>query len=234
VGKDKVARWTEMKSFGNVIEPYIGDVKEADHPVKGKWNPEIFRNSNPLVLELGCGKGEYTVGLAAKYPEKNFIGVDIKGARIWRGAKTAFENNIKNASFLRTRIEFIKSFFSASEVSEIWITFPDPFPKQRMSGRRLTSPQFLNLYSGILCDGGIIHLKTDNTQLYQYTRELVMANRLEIITDNDDLHREGNTDEILSIRTHYENLFLREGIKIKYISFRLPKNKKIEDAYHKK
>jgi tRNA (guanine-N7-)-methyltransferase len=228
VGKNKIARWAEMKSFGNVIEPMIDDIRDSSHKLKGKWKKEIFNNDHHLVLELGCGKGEYSVGLAARFTEKNFIGVDIKGARIWRGAKTASENMFSNVHFLRTRIEFINSFFDENEVDEIWITFPDPFPRKRDEGRRLTSPQFLNLYRRFLCDKGIVHLKTDNHHLYLYTLGLVENNGLGIITSTDNLYSGLIENDILSIRTHYENLFLKEGKKINYLSFRLEKNREIK------
>jgi tRNA (guanine-N7-)-methyltransferase len=234
LGKNKLLRFAEMKSFSNVIEPETRIVKAGSYPLRGRWNSEFFGNNNPLVLELGCGKGEYTVGLAMKYPSKNHIGVDIKGARIWRGAKTALENRISNVLFLRTRIEFLNAFFAEDEINEIWITFPDPFPKPVKSERRLTSPSFLNLYRGILSDRGIVHLKTDNSQLYRYTLGIALSNRLEIISDTDDLYGSEKDNEILSIRTHYEKLFLKEGIKIKYLSFRLEKNRKIEDEQIKK
>lgn len=216
-----------MKSFGNVIEPLLDDIKDANHILKGKWKESVFKNNHPLVLELGCGKGEYTVGLAERFPEKNFIGIDIKGARIWRGAKTARENLFANVLFLRTRIEFINSFFAGDEADEIWVTFPDPFPRQRDEARRLTSPQFLNLYRQFLRNEGIVHLKTDNHQLYTYTLSLVKRNGLKIITSTDDLYSGQINNDILTIRTHYENIFLREGKKINYLSFRLGKEKEI-------
>jgi len=233
VGKNKLSKWAEMRTFGNVIEPDTSAVKKDHHPLRGNWKKEIFRNDHPLVLELGCGKGEYTVGLALKYPDKNHLGVDIKGARIWRGAKTAYEEKIINVFFVRTRIEFISSFFTDDEADEIWITFPDPFPKPADAGRRLTSPHFLNSYRKILRDKGIVHLKTDNSVLYKYTRDLVHLNQMEVIADTDDLYGSGSFNEILAIRTHYESLFLKDGIKIKYIAFRLEKDKVIRDAYTK-
>jgi tRNA (guanine-N7-)-methyltransferase len=234
VGKKKLSRFAEMKSFSNVIEPASAEMKAGNYSLRGRWKEDFFGNKNPITLELGCGKGEYTVGLALKYTSRNHIGIDIKGARIWRGAKTAVENNIPNVLFLRTRIEFINSFFAVDEIDEIWITFPDPFPKPVDSGKRLTSPQFLNSYRNILRDGGIIHLKTDNSQLYKYSRGIVISNNLAILTDTDDLYGSGIENEILTIRTHYENLFLKDGIKINYLSYRLEKNREIKDAQPKK
>jgi tRNA (guanine-N7-)-methyltransferase len=233
VGKNKLARWTEFGSYDNVIQPEIGEVSGKDHPKKGLWKKEIFRNENPVVLELGCGKGEYTVGLATRFPEKNYIGVDIKGARMWRGAKTANEQKLSNVAFLRTRIEFIASFFSENEVDEIWITFPDPHPGGRNSNKRLTSPWFLNSYRKFLKNKGIVHLKTDNTELYDYTKKVITENKLGIIISTDDLYSENLSDDILSIKTHYEKIFLNEGLKINYISFNLDKEKIIEDALQK-
>ncbi len=229
MGKNKLARWTELGSYDNVIQPAIGDVSGKDHPIKGRWHSDLFKNKNPIVLELGCGKGEYTVGLANSFPENNFIGIDIKGARMWRGAKTANEQKLPNVAFLRTRIEFINSFFSEDEVDEIWITFPDPHPGGRNSNKRLTSPWFLNIYRQFLKDKALIHLKTDNKELYNFTFDVVKNNGLEIIFTTRDLHSE-KTDSILSIRTHYENIFTDAGQKINYLSFRLNKNMNIENA----
>ena len=229
MGKNKLARWTELGSYDNVIQPEIGDVTGKDHPIKGRWNRELFKNKNPIVLELGCGKGEYTVGLANNFRHKNFIGIDIKGARMWRGAKTANEQKLPNVAFLRTRIEFINSFFSEDEVDEIWITFPDPHPGGRNSNKRLTSPWFLNSYRLFLKDKGIIHLKTDNKELYEFTGKVLSYNSLETIRSLNDLYAE-KIDRILSIRTHYEKIFLDEGLKINYLSFRLDKKKIIENA----
>lgn len=232
MGKNKLARWTELGSFSNVIQPEIGEITDRDHPVKGKWNKELFKNENPIVLELGCGKGEYTTGLANIFPGINFIGIDIKGARMWRGAKTANEQKLPNIAFLRTRIEFINSFFSADEVNEIWITFPDPHPGGRNSNKRLTSPWFLNSYRLFLKDKGLIHLKTDNTELYTFTKKVLSYNNLETIISVDDLHSE-KTDNILSISTHYEKIFKDSGKKIHYLLFRLDKEKIIYDASSK-
>lgn len=230
MGKNKLARWAELKSFSNVIDPENDIRLGEDHPVKGTWGKEIFRNDNPLILELGCGKGEYTIGLSDRFQGNNYVGVDIKGARMWRGARTANERKISNTAFLRTRIEFIKSFFDTDEVDEIWLTFPDPHSEKRNSNKRLTCPWFLNNYRSFLKDNGTIHLKTDNTELYHYTKKLAERNELTIITATTDLHSEKAGDEILSIRTHYENLFLKKGLKICYLSFRLNKHRIIEDA----
>jgi tRNA (guanine-N(7)-)-methyltransferase len=229
VGKNKLARWTELGSYDNVIQPEIEDVSGKDHPIKGRWNQFLFKNENPITLELGCGKGEYTVGLANNFPHNNFIGIDIKGARMWRGAKTANEQKLPNVAFLRTRIEFINSFFSADEVDEIWITFPDPHPGGRNSNKRLTSPWFLNTYRHFLKNKGLIHLKTDNKELYDFTCKVLSYNNIETIISTNDLYTE-KIDNLLSIRTHYENIFLDAGLKINYISFRLDKEKIIENA----
>jgi tRNA (guanine-N7-)-methyltransferase len=229
VGKNKLARWTEFGSYGNVIQPEIGEVSGKDHPIKGKWNNELFKNENPIVLELGCGKGEYTVGLANSCHHNNFIGIDIKGARMWRGAKTANEQNLPNVAFLRTRIEFINSFFTEDEVDEIWITFPDPHPGGRNANKRLTSPWFLNCYRRFLKDRGLIHLKTDNSELYEFTKKVLEYNNLETTCSTNNLYSE-KSDDILSIKTHYEKMFLAAGMKINYLSFRLDKDKTIENV----
>jgi tRNA (guanine-N7-)-methyltransferase len=248
LGKNKLARWNELKSWTNVIEPEISSVVEnrapcdndpdrfpswnvtvKDHPVKGRWKSEIFKNSNPVVLELGCGRGEYTTGLSIRFPGKNFVGVDIKGARLWRGAKTSNELNLQNTAFLRTRIEFINSFFGRDEADEIWITFPDPHPGMRNANKRLTSPWYLNSYRKFVRDNGIIHLKTDNTELFEYTLKVIRNNKLELLASTKDLYAENYPDDILSIKTHYEQIFLSTGLKICYLSFRLPSDKYIRD-----
>ncbi len=219
-----------METFSNVIQPGPSGSFGTSHHLKGKWHSEVFGNTNPLVLELGCGRGEYTTGLARRFPGKNFIGIDIKGARMWRGAKTATEENLRNAAFLRTRIEFISSFFAADEVDEIWITFPDPHTGKRNSNKRLTCPWFLNTYRDFVKDNGTIHLKTDNTELFDYTRKLISANNLEIVHSTSDLHSDYHDDDILSITTHYEESFLKKGLKINYLSFILKKERVINDG----
>jgi tRNA (guanine-N7-)-methyltransferase len=230
VGKQKLARFAELGTLSNVIQPERGVRIGEDHPVKGKWKNNIFHNENRIILELGCGKGEYTTGLASRFPHNNYIGVDIKGARIWRGAKTANETSMPNVGFLRTRIEFVNSFFAEDEVDEIWLTFPDPHPVKRNSNKRLTCPWFLNTYRSFLKDNGIIHLKTDSTDLYNYTCSIAASNNLEILVATNDLYAGDPADEILSIVTHYEKIFLKEGLKINYLSFRLKKNKIIQDG----
>ena len=225
--KRKLERFAEMNTFPNVIQPAFEEAFRTDYPLKGKWNREFFKNQHPLVLELGCGKGDYTLGLASLFPEINFIGVDIKGARIWKGAKTALLENIPNVGFLRVRIEFIDSFFAPGEVDEIWLTFPDPQLEKKR--KRLTSPKFLNVYRKFLKDNGIMHLKTDNKMLYNYTLKTLQYNHIEIIRNSNDLYASTIADPILSINTFYEKQFIGQGFRIHYICFRLPHDKNTEE-----
>ncbi len=219
MSKGKLEKFAEVEGFSNVIQPPFKDVFQHDHHLKGLWNKEYFRNQNPLTLELGCGKGEYTVGLAKRYPDRNFIGIDIKGSRIWRGAKTALEAGLANVAFLRTRIDFIGSFFGKDEVSEIWITFPDPQLKK--ARKRLTSSLFLTRYSSFLHREGYINLKTDSRELFEYTRALAIHNDLNISYMTDDLYGSGYHSDILSIQTYYEQMWLEQGKPIRYIRFQL-------------
>ena len=221
MGKDKLRRFAENLTFECFVQPEFDDIFHKEHPLKGRWNKEFFKNDNPIVLELGCGKGEYTVALAQRYPDKNFIGIDIKGARMWRGAKTATETGMKNAGFLRTRIEFIRSFFAKDEISEIWITFPDPQLKTRRAKKRLTSPLFLEHYSTMLKESGVIHLKTDSQHLYNYTQAVIDRLGLERIAANNDIYGTGYADERLSVKTAYEMMFLERGLPITYTQFSL-------------
>lgn len=230
MSKHKLARFTELGKFNNVIQPGSGVQFGKDHTIKGRWKQEIFKNDNPVILELGCGKGEYTIGLSSRFPENNYIGIDIKGARMWRGAKTAHENKQQNVAFLRTRIEFINSFFSENEVDEIWITFPDPHPGKNNSNKRLTCPFFLNTFRNFLKNKGLVHLKTDNKELFNYTKKLISGNGLEIVLATNDLYSESLPDDTLSIRTHYETIFLKEGMKINYLTFKLDKEKNITNG----
>jgi tRNA (guanine-N7-)-methyltransferase len=229
VGKNKLYRWAEMEQFNNVIQPTFEEVFRKDYKLKGLWNDLFFKNSFPISLELGCGKGEYTIGMAKMFPEKNFLGIDIKGARIWRGAKEAFENNINNAGFLRTRIEMINSFFAPGEVDEIWITFPDPQIKKRRNKKRLTAPRFLNSYRQFLGPGGVVHLKTDSSELYEYTSELLRHNNIIPDISTNDLYSSDLPDRLMGIKTHYEQLFLQEGKKITYLRFKLEASKEISE-----
>ena len=234
MAKNKLKRFEENSTFPNLIQPKFEEVFRVDHAIKGKWNETFFKNDKPIVLELGCGKGEYTLGLAKQFPDKNFIGVDIKGARLWRGAKTAHESGMGNVAFVRTRIENITSFFGAGEVSEIWITFPDPQLKRINALKRLTSSTFLKLYKTILKPEGLIHLKTDSIELHRYTRTLVELNELKIHSCTDDLYSTAKDDPILSIRTFYEQLFLDKGFSITYICFELSNEKAlIEHKYQR-
>lgn len=188
--------------------------------MRGHWGERVFGNSNPIVLELGCGRGEYCVGLGRLFPDKNFIGVDIKGARMWHGAKEALESGMGNVAFLRTHIEFIERFFAPDEVSEIWLTFSDP--QMKKATKRLTSTYFLERYRHFVKDNGLIHLKTDSNFLFTYTRELVTANRLPAEYIADDLYEQVKDDPILSIQTYYEQQWLQRGLTIKYLRFHLP------------
>jgi len=221
----KISRWKEMETFQNVIEPKFYEVFEKDHTYKGKWQQEIFKNNNPIVLELGCGRGEYSVGLGKHYPNKNFIGLDIKGARIWKGAKQALDQNLTNIFFIRTHIDLITSFFAPNEVDEIWITFPDPQPQKTRTRKRLTSPMFIERYKKILKPNGIIHLKTDNEGFFRYTLEEIEQNNYNLIEHTFNLYNEElknldeKTQDILSIKTYYENLFSAKGHKIHYLKF---------------
>jgi len=218
MGKNKLQKFDEMAGFPHVFQyPFAVLQSEGGCPLKGQWKKEVFKNDNPLVLELGCGRGEYTVGLGRLYPEKNFIGVDIKGARMWTGAKESLEAGMKNVAFLRTSIELIADFFAPEEVSEIWLTFPDP--QMKKVNKRLTSTRFMGLYRKILTANGLMHLKTDSNFMYTYTCEMIKANRYPVEVCTDNLYHSGIADEILSIRTYYEQQWLNRGIDIKYIRF---------------
>ena len=225
--KRKLERFAETATFKNVLQPGLNDVLGKDHPIKGKWRDVYFKNDSPLVVELGCGKGEYTVGLARKNRHKNFIGIDIKGARIWKGARTALDENLSNAMFLRTRIEFIGSFFDKNEVDEIWLTFPDPQPKKKR--KRLSSSRFLNQYKSFLKPEGFLHMKTDSQLLYQYTINLAVHNNLSVDIATEDLyHSELYSDELL-IQTFYEKGFLEKGLRIYYMKFKLSNSEIIDE-----
>jgi len=248
MGHGKLRKFKENEGFGCLLQPDSADVIEArggtglvlnDHPVKGRWNGTMFPSVKPLVLELGCGRGEYTIDLALRDPSRNYIGVDIKGARLWKGAKRATEDNLGNVAFLRTRIEFIEAFFAPGEISEIWLTFSDP--QLRSENKRLTCPMFLERYRKFLKPGGIVHLKTDSRFLYEYTRAVAEANGLRTLAATTDLYAtpreelflpgaepsagaasaKAAVDAIYEVRTYYEKMFVRQGYKITYQAFRL-------------
>jgi tRNA (guanine-N7-)-methyltransferase len=225
--KKKLQRFADMETFSNVVQPAFDGVFGKDYHLKGNWNRLFFKNENPIVLELGCGKGEYTTGLARRFPNKNFIGIDIKGSRMWKGARTALAEHLGNVAFLRTHIEMISSFFGVDEIDEIWITFPDPQLKKKR--KRLTSPRFLNTYEGFLKKHGLVHLKTDSTVLYQYTIDLAKLNQLPVKINTRDLYHSGIDSDILGIQTFYERQFLDQGMKITYLCFELSDGKKIEE-----
>jgi len=224
-GKQKLQHFAEMETFSHVFQPELKDVFRTNYSMKGKWNADFFRNDNPLVVELGCGKGEYSVGMAKLFPDKNFIGVDIKGARMWRGAKTAQDENISNVAFLRTRIEFIESCFAKDEVDEIWITFPDPQMKDRREKKRLTGTIFIEMYKKFLKNNGIIHLKTDSDFFYEFSLEECKRFNYTILESSNNLYGkkihefDEETKEILKIKTHYEKLFTAKGHSIHYLKF---------------
>ncbi len=227
MGKKKLFRFAEMDTFEHVIQAAFDEVFNKDYKLKGKWASEFFKNDNPIVLELGCGKGEYTVGLARQNPKINYIGIDIKGARMWRGAKTALDEGIKNVAFLRTRIDLINSFFGPEEIAEVWVTFPDPQPKKYY--KRLTSTRFLGYYQKFLKNDGIVNLKTDSQELYKYTKKLVELNQLKKYIDTNDLYHSDVVDDILSIKTFYEQQFLEQGKPITYLKFKLNNSVQLEE-----
>jgi len=220
--KNKLARFRDNASFDDLHQPPFAQVWNADYYLKGQWAQAQFRNSNPITLELGCGRGEYTLAMATAAPEQNFVGMDIKGARIWVGAKAAHEQGIKNVAWVRARIETLTSFFAPCEISNLWITFPDPQLKERREKKRLTCEAFLRSYARILAPESTIHLKTDSYELFAYTRNLVqeLGARIHYALDDIDSHLEHFP--LLQIQTHYEQLFRNQGKKICYIAFNLP------------
>ena len=216
--KDKLKRFAENETFACLLQPRTAEVLNTDHPIKGHWGETMFHNGHPIVLELGCGKGEYTIALAERFPERNYIGIDIKGARLWKGAKYATEKPLPNVAFIRTRIEFITSLFAPGEVAEIWITFADP--QEKKARKRLTAPGFLARYNQILAPEGIVHLKTDSRLLHNYTLQVAAVNDLSVLMHDEDIYGHGLADELLSIKTFYEQSFLAKGIPITYLAFR--------------
>lgn len=221
--KKKLHHFVENETFGNLFQRTFEQVQAEEFPLKGNWHTDFFKNQNPIVLELGCGKGEYTVGLARTNPDKNFIGIDVKGARLWRGLKTADEESLPNVAFIRSRIELIGHYFGPDEISEIWITFPDPQPRQSRERKRLTSPKFLDVYRNFLSKDGIIHLKTDSVLLYDFTCEMIEKENHTLLFSTNDLYAIEQPMEVKNIRTFYEQRWLNEGLTIKYVIFQLKK-----------
>lgn len=224
MAKRKLKKFAEVDSFDNCFFLSFEQSRESGLPLKGNWGREFFKNDRPIVLELGCGKGEYTVGLAKRFPEKNFIGIDIKGNRIWTGAKTAVMDKMTNVAFVRTRIDFIEACFGKGEISEIWITFPDPQPQKTRVRKRLTNWMFLTRYKQILQAGGMINLKTDSEPFYDFSREVIQEHGLIEIIATNDLYKqpERYPEYLTNIKTYYEKLFSDKGFKICYLQYRFP------------
>jgi len=231
MGKGKLAKFADMASYENVFQYPYSVVEHVPFEMRGKWHEDYFKNQNPIVLELGCGKGEYTVELAKLYPNMNFIGVDIKGARMWTGATQALKEGLKNVAFLRTNIEIIERFFAEDEVQELWLTFSDP--QMKNPRKRLTSTYFMERYRKFLIDGGIIHLKTDSNFLFTYTTLMVEKNHLPVVEKTDDLYHTSNlsplTSPLLSIQTYYESMWIARGLNIKYLKWQLPRTGLLEE-----
>ena len=248
MGHGKLKKFAENETFRCLLQPDASSVLAKpegsrelvlrDHPIKGNWNRDMFEKPQPIVLELGCGKGDYTIALARRHPEMNFIGVDIKGARLWKGAKEATEEKMGNVAFLRTRIEFIDAFFGPGEVSQIWLTFSDP-QLRGSENARLSSPLFLQRYSHFLAPDGIVHLKTDSRFLYEYTRSVIRANFLTVLAFGTDIYHQGiqagdelewDLLDVFEVKTFYETMFLKMGLPITYLAFRLRRPDLLEDT----
>lgn len=221
MAKNKLEKFADMDSYPHVFQYPFQYAEEVPFDMKGKWNQNFFKNDDPIVLELGCGRGEYTVGLAEKFPDKNFIGVDIKGSRMWTGATDSLNRGMTNVAFLRTNIEIIDRFFGENEVSEIWLTFSDP--QMKKATKRLTSTFFMERYRKFLKDNGLVHLKTDSDFLFTYTNYMIEENKFPVSFVTDDLYNSDIIDDILGIQTYYERQWLDRGLSIKYIKFQLPR-----------
>lgn len=227
MGKNKLKKFKEMEEIDLVFQYPWAELQKSGFPLRGKWHEEFFHNNNPIVLELGCGKGEYTVGLAEAHPDRNYIGIDIKGARMWAGACKARDRKLDNVAFLRTDIELLPHFFAPGEVSEIWITFPDP--QMKKTRKRLTSTRFMELYRQVTGTDACINLKTDSPFLYTYSREMARLNGLDVKTDTDDLYKTHAGNPILNIRTYYEQQWLDRGLTIKYLAFILDRDTQLQE-----
>ena len=220
MSKNKISRFEENRTFSHLFQRNFEELAGGFH-LKGKWNEDFFGNDNPITLELGCGKGEYTIGLAQRFPDRNFIGVDIKGARLWVGCRQVRDLGLKNVAFIRTRIELIENFFARDEVKEIWLTFSDPQPRRSRQKKRLSSPQFLKRYSHFLRPDNLIHLKTDNPQLFEYTLEVIREHGHEPGEVSRDVYKHGAPEEVMEIQTFYERMWIEEGRTIQYLNFRM-------------
>ena len=223
MAKRKLQRFAENETFNHFFQPEWEELS-AGFSFRGKWNSDFFKNENPVIIEMGCGKGEYTVDLSYKYPERNFIGIDKKGARMWRGAKTSSDENRPNVAFVRIRAENIGMVFGPDEIDEIWITFPEPQPNSPRHSKRFTSPEFINRYRQVLKPGGIIHLKTDNDMFYDYTLQVINEDGHHLLYSNNDLYAnpgEPEVKDVIDVQTHYEKIWLEQGLTIKYLRFRL-------------
>jgi tRNA (guanine-N7-)-methyltransferase len=227
MAKRKLEHFAEMKTFSFVFEPGSEVMMQDNQPLKGKWNAEVFGNDNPITLELGCGKGEYTIAMARKYPDRNFVGVDIKGARLWRGCRTAHDEGLNNVAFLRIKIEFVQYFFGPSEVDQIWLTFSDPQPKDRRGTKRMNSHYYLAKYARFLTPDGQIHIKTDSPLLYETTLKVIVEGRHRLIEHSNNLYGpdfekfETEQQSLLAVKTFYEEKFLRKLMPIHYVRFKL-------------
>ena len=220
--KNKLKRFKENETFENVLQPTREEVVSGEFQYKGNWNSDFFKNNNPIIVELGCGKGEYTIGLAERNPNINYIGIDVKGARFWRGAKTAIETGMNNVGFVRTQIELIENIFSSHEISEIWITFPDPQIKYKRTKHRMTNSEFLKMYKRILKPEGVVNLKTDSEFMHGYTLGLLHGEGHEVLYSNHNVYKnEGSPSEVTEIQTFYENQYLEINKAITYIRFKI-------------
>ncbi|MCC8071059.1 MAG: tRNA (guanosine(46)-N7)-methyltransferase TrmB [Bacteroidales bacterium] len=227
MGKNKLKKFREMETIDCVMQVPFGVLDAQGFPLRGHWHEDYFHNDNPIIIELGCGKGEYTVGMARLRPDCNYIGIDIKGARMWTGACQARDEGLTNVAFLRTNIELLPAFFAPGEVAEIWITFPDP--QMKKVRKRLTSTRFMELYRQVMRDRGVVHLKTDSPFLYTYTRAMTSLNGLEMEADTDNLYESQYLDDVLSIRTYYEQQWLSRGLPTKYLAWHLPGDGELEE-----
>jgi len=227
MGKNKLQKFADMERYPHVFQYPYSVVENIPFEMRGKWNEQFFKNDHPIVVELGCGRGEYAVGLAKMFPNKNFIAVDIKGSRMWTGATQSLDEGLTNVAFLRTNIEIIDRFFSPNEVAEIWLTFPDP--QMKKVTKRLTSTYFMERYRRFLMDKGLIHLKTDSNFMYTYTKYMVEKNKMPVLLSTEDLYNSSIEDPILNIKTYYEQQWLNRGLNIRYIKFVLPNSGDLEE-----